>query len=200
MSRKRPVTSAAALKSADITASIIEMREAEGLTLAEIATRHGITKQSVCERIKNYRETRNLRLDALLQARIERQADDLREDIARLQRLINTLELLTYSAVVDAEEGKGVDLDVVHQLLAATKSKLGFYEREAKLLGLDAATKTSISGPEGGPVQVAAMVLPLESVTRQEWAQDAAKMGMAGEAAAEALLALPVDDDDGASD
>jgi predicted DNA-binding protein YlxM (UPF0122 family) len=192
--RTRVTTSASVLKREAEMTRIIELRATAGWSLQQIADELGVTRQSVHERVKRYQEKRHEYNAELLQAFIGRQHDDLRADIAKLSSLITKLEVVLVSGMT--ADDPCVDKTAVNGVIAALNAKRGYYEREAKLLGLDAATKTSLSGPDGEPVALSVFAVPLEEASRQAWVDKAKATAATDEAAAEALINAPVPDDD----
>lgn len=73
---------------------------------------------------------------------------------------------------------------------ASMGSALKVMERRAKLLGLDAATKSELSGPDGKPLSVGVFAVPMASVERDEWAANAEKLAEDEDAVASRLLGV----------
>lgn len=102
-----------------------------GATYAQIGERLGISKQAAHEYV-----TTEL---ALLRAQTAEAAEQVRDlELARLDAVL----VPQLKAAIEGSQG-------------AVDRVLRIQERRAKLLGLDAPTKSEVGGPGGGPVEIA---------------------------------------------
>ena len=130
MKGRNQKTAAPAMEAAARREEAVRLRLA-GYSYAQIGERLGVTKQAAHTYVSSSL--------ADLRAATAEAAEDVREmELARLDAmLVPMLEA--------AEAGQQTAVDRV----------LRIQERRAKLLGLDAPTKSEVGGPGGGPVEIA---------------------------------------------
>ncbi len=107
---------------------------ADNATQQEIARAVGLSQPGVCKMLKRITLRTQDKTDTIRLLSTERQLDDLRKARAHLVRILN------FHSWSDAR--------LVMAYLATLKA-------ERDILGLDAPVKREVSGPGGGPIQVA---------------------------------------------
>lgn len=161
--RVRGATSAQAIAAMRRKDEAIDLK-ADGLSFAQIGDRLGISRQAAHK---------------LVMSAIDEEREERPQKVAQLIEVSNRrLMRLMVRYFPDAEKGD----------LAALGAVLKLEERFAKLNGLDAATRTELSGPEGAPLQSAVFAIPLTAPSVSAWTAEAQNLAAAEEAAAEALL------------
>jgi hypothetical protein len=146
-------------------AEAIELRKA-GLTYAQIGEALGISEVGAHKAVGRALEK--------FKSEMAEQTADVRQ--LELQRL----DALFYGVWLKAQSGDP----------ASIGSAMKIMERRAKLLGLDAATKSELSGPDGGPLAMGVFAVPFEQVTRDAWAAKAVEQAENEDAEACRLLGL----------
>ena len=125
-------TSPRRLAAAERQRQALELRKA-GVSFDLIAQQLGYSN----------RQGAHFAVESALQKTLQKPGDDLRQlDIERLDSLL-------FAVWPDARRGSLDHIDAALKILT----------RRAKLLGLDAPVKTELTGPDGGPIELAAVML-----------------------------------------
>lgn len=149
-------------------AEAIELRK-QGLTYGQIGEMLGISEMGAHKCVSRA-------LDKF-KTELSEQTADVRQ--LELQRL----DALFYGVWLKAQSGDPSSIG----------SAIKIMERRAKLLGLDAASKNELSGPDGGPLTVGVFAVPLEVITRDAWSAKAVEQAENEDAEASRLLGLDND-------
>mgnify|MGYP000930301741 CR=1 FL=1 len=129
MSGPRSKTAPRTLEARDHESRAVAMRK-RGLTYDAIGRALGVTRQSA---------------HAMVKRAMERAATELKDEAREAIAL--DLERLDAMLAVSYRAARGGDL-------AAMDRVLKILERRAKLLGLDAPTRSEVTGADGGPVAI----------------------------------------------
>lgn len=149
MARKPSKTAGARVESAERRNQILKLRtqhrgtDLPKLSLQDIADIVGIAKQSVHEHIQAALRERRAENHLLTDDVVEMQFDELQELRGKLA---------TVQSIMEQAMASG-DLGVIKSYISSMGARVRVQEREAKLLGLDAPTRTEITGSDGGPLE-----------------------------------------------
>lgn len=144
-----------------------------GKSYAEIGRVLGITKQAAHKLVTEALEE--------MRRQCEEDVEILRQiEVARLEEL--------HDRFAPMADPKGMDDPVaIDMAKKAAEIVLKAADRRAKLLGLDAPTKSELSGPNGAPIQAGVIAVPMQ-LPIDDWAAAARKAAAHDEAATQQLL------------